>query len=158
MSSLMSIEELMSLTVPKLKAELTRLNQPLAGLKRKAQLVEALTVSAASDEVSGLKICVGSGEWEVAVGARSRDADRCELGARQIYASRRRVKQMQHTAVLSFALSIVSSGVKKIERGSKEGCKRSTVRPSRLLSPAVIVTNHVCGWSQQQWCPPPLCL
>eukprot|EP00752_Nemacystus_decipiens_P010538 g9384.t1 len=43
MSSLMSVEEVMSLTVPKLKAELTRLNQPIAGLKRKAQFVEALT-------------------------------------------------------------------------------------------------------------------
>lgn len=49
MSSLMSIEEVNSLTVPKLKAELTRLNQPLAGLKRKAQLVEALTVSGTAE-------------------------------------------------------------------------------------------------------------
>ncbi|CAM9431774.1 unnamed protein product, partial [Scytosiphon promiscuus] len=43
MDSKMSIEDVSSLTVPKLKAELTRLNQPLGGLKRKAQLVEALT-------------------------------------------------------------------------------------------------------------------
>lgn len=48
MADLMSIEEVLSLTVPKLKAELTRLNQPLSGLKRKAQLVEALTVSITS--------------------------------------------------------------------------------------------------------------
>ncbi|CAB1102451.1 unnamed protein product [Ectocarpus sp. CCAP 1310/34] len=41
--SSVSIDELSSLTVPKLKAELTRLNQPVGGLKRKAQLVEALT-------------------------------------------------------------------------------------------------------------------
>lgn len=47
MDSKMSIEDVSSLTVPKLKAELTRLNQPLGGLKRKVQLVEALTVSAA---------------------------------------------------------------------------------------------------------------
>lgn len=42
----MSIDEVSSLTVPRLKAELTRLNQPIGGLKRKAQFVEALTVSA----------------------------------------------------------------------------------------------------------------
>lgn len=40
-----SVEEARSLTVPKLKAELIRLNQPISGLKRKAQYVEALTVS-----------------------------------------------------------------------------------------------------------------
>eukprot|EP00903_Cladosiphon_okamuranus_P020031 g18399.t1 len=43
MSCLMSIEEVNSLTIPKLKAELTKLGQPLAGLKRKADFVEALT-------------------------------------------------------------------------------------------------------------------
>lgn len=41
----LSIQDIKSLTVPKLKAELTRLNQPVSGLKRKAQLVDALTVS-----------------------------------------------------------------------------------------------------------------
>lgn len=41
----LSIGDVKSLTVPKLKAELTRLNQPVSGLKRKAQLVDALTVS-----------------------------------------------------------------------------------------------------------------
>ncbi|CAM9953937.1 unnamed protein product [Ectocarpus sp. 13 AM-2016] len=41
--SSVSIDEVSSLTVPKLKAELTRLNQPVGGLKRKAQLAEALT-------------------------------------------------------------------------------------------------------------------
>lgn len=40
-----SVEEARSLTVPKLKAELIRLNQPISGLKRKAHYVEALTVS-----------------------------------------------------------------------------------------------------------------
>lgn len=45
--ALMSVEEVSALTVPKLKAELTRLGQSVQGLKRKAQLVEALTVSAA---------------------------------------------------------------------------------------------------------------
>lgn len=54
MSSLISIDEVASLTVPKLKAELTRLNQPLAGLKRKAQLADALTVSA-TDELKPKK-------------------------------------------------------------------------------------------------------
>lgn len=44
-ASTLSIEDIQSLTVPKLKAELTRLNQPVSGLKRKAQLVDALTVS-----------------------------------------------------------------------------------------------------------------
>lgn len=41
----LSVEDVKSLTVPKLRAELTRLNQPMAGLKRKAQFVDALTVS-----------------------------------------------------------------------------------------------------------------
>lgn len=61
--TLMSLEEVSSLTVPKLKAELTRLGQPLQGLKRKAQLVEALTVSyrrikIASHEAGILPVCV----------------------------------------------------------------------------------------------------
>lgn len=42
----LSLEEVKSLTVPKLKAELARLDQPTGGLKRKAQYVDALTVSA----------------------------------------------------------------------------------------------------------------
>ena len=42
-----SVEEAKSLTVPKLKAELIRLNQPVAGLKRKAHFVDALIVSTA---------------------------------------------------------------------------------------------------------------
>lgn len=48
-SELLSVQDIKSLTVPKLKAELQRLNQPTGGLKRKAQLVDALTVSAHHD-------------------------------------------------------------------------------------------------------------
>lgn len=40
-----SVDEVQGLTVSKLKAELTRLNVPVVNIKRKAQLIEALTVS-----------------------------------------------------------------------------------------------------------------
>lgn len=40
-----SVEEIKSLTIPKLKAELTRLNHPIGSIKRKPQLVAALTVN-----------------------------------------------------------------------------------------------------------------
>lgn len=41
-----SVDDVKDLTVPKLKAELARLNQPLTGLKLKAHFADALTVSA----------------------------------------------------------------------------------------------------------------
>lgn len=44
-----TVEDVRGLTVPKLKAELARLNQPLAGLKLKAQFADALTVSSLSE-------------------------------------------------------------------------------------------------------------
>lgn len=40
-----TVGDVKGLTVPKLKVELTRLKQPLAGLKLKAQFADALTVS-----------------------------------------------------------------------------------------------------------------
>lgn len=108
MSSLMSMEEVKSLTVPKLKAELTRLNQPLGGLKRKAQLVEALTVSA-TDEFSRL-IYVGSGGGVSFAGKCSLDRGKRggTLDAEQIYFSGRYVDQTQDTAVLAFVTSTLS--------------------------------------------------
>lgn len=78
MSSLMSIEEVNSLTVPKLKAELTRLGQPLAGLKRKTQFVEALTVSA-TDEGSKPNNMLDPGGRSFAVGGRLTAETVCAL-------------------------------------------------------------------------------
>lgn len=43
----LSVDDVKSLTIPKLKAELTRLNQPIGGLKLKAQFADALVVSCA---------------------------------------------------------------------------------------------------------------
>lgn len=66
----LSVDDVKSLTIPKLKAELTRLNQPIGGLKLKAQFVDALIVSFALGDTGS-----SSAVKHIPKGGEDRDVD-----------------------------------------------------------------------------------